>query len=93
MEQTMQNWKSLPVKEKIQYACAVLLIVAGISMAFISFFMVQTIESGALMFIGECFVTAGALFGIAVFINEKIQLFNRKAAETLDEMKRMTRSS
>lgn len=93
MEKAIQTWKTLPIKEKIQYACATLLIIAGITMGFTSFFMIHAIESGALMFIGECLVCAGGLFGISLFINDKIQAFNNKVKETLDEVKTIARSN
>lgn len=87
MPESKLTWKTLPIKEKIQYSCAVLLIIAGIVMGFTSFFMIQTIESGVLLFIANCFVMAGAIFGISVFINERMQLFNQKVKEALDEIK------
>lgn len=61
-------------KEIIQYATSVMLIVAGISMGFISFFLNEhDIESGTLIYIAQCFVAGGSFMGIAVYLDKHIQ--------------------
>ena len=61
-------------KEIIQYSTSVLLIVAGISMGFISFFLNEhDIESGTLIYIAQCFVAGGSFMGIAVYLDKHIQ--------------------
>ena len=54
LEQHLKDyrWKDLCIKDKIQYVMAILLILAGVVMAFLSFFLnAFTIASGTLIFI------------------------------------------
>lgn len=61
-------------KEKIQYGISVLLIVSGIAMGFISFFLNHhDIEAGTLVYIAQCFVAAGSFMGVAVYLDKHIQ--------------------
>lgn len=61
-------------KEKIQYGISVGLIVAGILMGFLSFFLNHyDIEDGTLIYIAQCFVAGGSFMGVAVYLDRHIQ--------------------
>lgn len=63
-------------KEKIQYATSAVLIIAGISMGFFSFFMNHhDIETGTLIYIAQCFIAGGSFMGVAVYLDKHIQDF------------------
>lgn len=55
-------------KSKIQYACAVLLIVSSIVLAFLSNFVHGDIPSGTLLYIAQAFLLAGSIFGLEAYI-------------------------
>lgn len=59
---------------KIQYACAVLLIISSIALAFVQVLDINTIASGTLMYIAQAFLLAGSIFGLEYYI-KKLNLF------------------
>ncbi len=59
---------------KIQYACAVLLIMSSIALAFVQVLDIDTIASGTLMYIAQAFLLAGSIFGLEYYI-KKLNLF------------------
>lgn len=46
-----KRWKDLGIKDKVQYVMAVLLILSGIVLAFLSFALTFTIATGSLIYI------------------------------------------
>ncbi len=60
-------------KEKIQYATAVLMLVAGVTMGFLALAMNgwKDIPDSVLWFAAQCFIYAGSIFGVAMVINYK----------------------
>ena len=83
-------WNQLGIKDKIQYAIAIILICSGIVMAFLSFFLHQyDIASGTLIYIAQCFITAGAIFGVSVYFKGKIGEFKTDTIKKImDELKK-----
>jgi len=55
-------------KSKIQYSCAVLLIVSSIVLAFISDFVHGDVPAGTLMYIAQAFLLAGSIFGLEAYL-------------------------
>lgn len=53
-----------------QYACAVLLIVSSIALAFIQAFTIDDIAAGVLMYIAQAFLLAGSIFGLDYYIRK-----------------------
>lgn len=63
-------------KEKVQYGISVLLIVSGVAMGFVSFFLNHyDIEAGTLVYIAQCFVAGGSFMGVAVYLDKHLQDF------------------
>lgn len=60
----------------VQYACAVILIVSSIVMAFVQVCDIQTIAHGTLMYIAQAFLLAGSIFGLEYYIAKINQLYN-----------------
>ena len=56
-------------KTKIQYACAVLLIVTSIVLAFVSDLTKGEVQSGTLLYIAQAFLLAGSIFGLDAYVN------------------------
>ena len=63
---------------KIQYACAVLLIVSSIILAFYQVFDIDDIASGTLMYIAQAFLLAGSIFGLNYYVNKLSILYGKK---------------
>lgn len=64
----------MSAKSRIQYACAVLLIVSSIALAFIQVFDINDVASGTLMYIAQAFLLAGSIFGLEYYIH-KLNVF------------------
>lgn len=82
-----KKWNELGIKDKIQYVMAIVLIASGIAMAFISFFLnAYNIASGTLIFISQCFIMAGGIFGISVYFRNKLGEFKANADEQIEKI-------
>ena len=81
-----EKWKELGVKDKIQYVMAILLIVSGIVIAFLSFFLnAFNIAGGTLIYISQCFIMAGGIFGISVYFRNKLGEFESNAKKHIQD--------
>lgn len=79
-----QHWKTLGIKEQIQYTTAIVLIISGIIIAFLSFFLnAFNITDGVLIYIAQAFIMAGGIFGISLYFKSKIGEFESKAMNKL----------
>lgn len=82
-----EKWKELGIKDKIQYVMAVLLITSGIIIAFLSFFLnAFNIATGVLIYIGQCFITAGGIFGVSIYFRNKLGEFRSSAEDSVQKM-------
>ena len=76
----MDKWQTLGIKDKIQYSMAILLVICGIAIAFLSFFLnAFNIATGVLIYIAQAFITAGGIFGVSIYFKSKIGEFETKA--------------
>ena len=64
---------------KIQYACAVLLIVSSIVLAFYQVFDIDDVANGTLMYIAQAFLLAGSIFGLNYYVNKLSILYGKKS--------------
>lgn len=82
-----EKWNDLGVKDKIQYIMAIVLISAGIIMAFLSFFLnAFNIATGTLIFIAQCFVMSGGIFGISIYFKNKLGEFKSDATKEIQQI-------
>lgn len=80
MTEQIKKWGELGVKDKISYLVAFALIISGILMAFLSFFLnAYNIATGILIYIAQCFVIGGGLVGANVYFRSKWIEFNSNA--------------
>ena len=80
MTETIKKWNDLGVKDRISYIVAFALIVSGILIAFLSFFLnAYNIATGVLIYIAQCFVIGGGLIGANVYFRTKWIEFNTQA--------------
>ena len=76
----MDKWQTLGIKDKIKYSMAILLVISGIAIAFLSFFLnAFNIATGVLIYIAQAFITAGGIFGVSIYFKSKIGEFETKA--------------
>ena len=57
-------------KSTIRYACAVLLIVSSIALAFVQVLDIDDVANGTLMYIAQAFLLSGSIFGLDYYIKK-----------------------
>ena len=67
---------------RVQYACAVLLIVSSIALAFVQVFDIQTVAHGTLLYIAQAFLLAGSIFGLRYYITKLSAIYGKKEGDT-----------
>lgn len=60
----------MKAEKVISHACAVLLIVSSIALAFIQVFDIKDVASGTLMYVAQAFLLAGSIFGLEYYIQK-----------------------
>lgn len=60
-----------------QYACAVLLILSSIFMAFAEVFRIDDVPNGVLLYIAQAFLLAGSIFGLDYYIKRLTHDYNK----------------
>lgn len=68
----------MAAEKMISYACAVLLIVSSIALAFIQVLDIDDVASGTLMYIAQAFLLAGSIFGLDYYIKKLSHIINSK---------------
>lgn len=58
-----------------QYACAVLLILSSIALAFSMALRTNDIESGVLLYIAQAFLLAGSIFGLDYYVKKLASIY------------------
>lgn len=80
------KWNELCIKDKISYAVAVIMIMSGILIAFLSFFLnAYNIATGILIYIAQCFVVGGSLLGAQAYFRSKWVEFNTNVKDEIDK--------
>lgn len=73
-------------KDKVQYGVATTSFIAGITMGYISYLTGGTISGDVLGFIGECFTLTGGIFGITLYIRNKVSAAGVYVADKMSEL-------
>lgn len=81
------TWKELDVKDKIAYTLSIILVASGILMAFLCFLLTEghDITDGVLFYVGESFVTGGALLGVGLYVKNKFGEITQYLHKKLDD--------
>ena len=74
--------KEMKASVKIQYACAVMLIVSSIILAFYQVMDIDDIANGTLMYIAQAFLLAGSIFGLNYYVNKLSILYGKDKNNT-----------
>ena len=56
--------------KRIQYACAVLLIVSSIAMVGYQVVSINDVVTGLLFYVGQAFLLAGSIFGLNYYVDK-----------------------
>ena len=81
-----EKWNDLGVKDKIQYITAIVLIASGIILAFLSFAFTFTIATGSLIYISQCFITAGGIFGVSIYFKNKLGEYSTDTTDRIEKI-------
>lgn len=68
----------MAAEKVISYACAVLLIVSSIALAFIQVLDIDNVASGTLMYVAQAFLLAGSIFGLDYYIKKLTHVIESK---------------
>lgn len=67
------------VRESLQYGTAITMVVSGIVLAFLSFFLNgYNISDGVLWYVSQALVYSGAIFGVNIYFKTKLGNFESK---------------
>ena len=61
-----------------QYACAVLLILSSIALAFYQVVDIDDVANGVLLYIAQAFLLAGSIFGLDYYVKKLTLTFKNK---------------
>ncbi len=67
--------------KKIQYLCAVTLIITSIVMVGFQVFTIQDVADGLLIYIGQAFLLAGSIFGLDLYIDKVKQIVGKNSIQ------------
>ena len=82
------------VREGLQYGTAIGMVVSGIILAFLSFFLNNyVISDGVLWYISQALVYSGAIFGVNVYLKAKLGNFESKVKDELANMLKQVKES
>lgn len=78
----MFPWLKIEVmntKERIQYATAVVMLLSGMVLTFLCFFLnAYDVTDGVLWYTAQCIVYAGSVFGVSLVIRSQLERMKRK---------------
>ena len=72
-------------KELIQYGTASLMVVSGVILSFISFFVNGDVTEGVLWYMAQALTFAGGVFGISTYFKTKLGESENRLREFLNE--------
>ena len=74
-------------KEWIQYLSAVAMVMSGILLAFLSFFLNNyDIADGVLWYISQALIYAGGVFGISIYFKTRLGEFESRTKREIEEL-------
>lgn len=84
----------MTTKDWIQYGSAILMIVSGVLLTFISYFDNGDVTDGVLWYMAQALTYAGAIFGVSVYFRTKLGDFeSRTKREIVDAIEEARHSN
>ena len=82
-----ETWKTLGIKDKIQYISAMALIASGIILAFVcAIFNFWEITTGVLIYIAQAFVAGGSIYGVSIYFKTQLGEFESKQFKKIEDL-------
>lgn len=82
-----ETWKTLGIKDKIQYISAMALIASGIILAFVcAIFNFWEITTGVLIYVAQAFVAGGSIYGVSIYFKSNLGEFRSDVKKIMDEL-------
>ena len=80
-------------KDWITYSSALAMLLSGIILAFLSFFLNDhDIANGVLIYIAQALVYSGSIFGVALYIKSKLVEFRSEVRRYMDKEEQTERN-
>lgn len=75
--QAHNYYKTMTATKKIQYSCAVALILSSIALVTYQVIDIDDVANGLLFYVGQAFLLAGSIFGLDYYIDKLKTLVNK----------------
>lgn len=72
-------------KEITQYGTAVAMVLSGIILAFLSFFLRGDITDGVLWYVSQALIYAGGIFGVSIYFKTRLGEFEHRTKMILED--------
>ena len=72
-------------KEWVQYGTAILMVVSGVTLTFISFFLKDDVTDGVLWYMAQALTFAGGVFGVNIYFRTKIGESENRIKQYIEE--------
>lgn len=72
----------MTASKRVRYACAVLLIISSIALAFYQVIDIDDVNSGVLMYIAQAFLLAGSIFGLDYYVTKLSHIYAKAQGDT-----------
>jgi hypothetical protein len=81
-----QKWCDVPIKEKIQYWTAIILVASGVVLSYLSFFLSDNkeINDSVLIYLSQTLIFAGGIFGVSLYFKSQLGEFKSKSKQYID---------
>ena len=80
-------------KEITQYGTAVAMVLSGIILAFLSFFLRGDITDGVLWYVSQALIYAGGIFGVSIYFKTRLGEFEHRTKMILEDYLRENKES
>lgn len=84
--------KKINYSKMTQYACAIILILSSILLAFIQVLDIDDIANGTLMYIAQAFLLAGSIFGLDYYVKKLNYVFKKEQDSTRNQEQQPSQS-
>ena len=64
--------------KKVQYACAVCLIISSIALVSYQVLTIMDVANGLLLYVGQAFLLAGSIFGLDYYVDKIKSIVNKE---------------
>ena len=72
-------------KEWVQYGTATIMVISGVILSFISFFVNGDVTEGVLWYMAQALTFAGGVFGVSIYFETKLGESEHRIREYLNE--------